>query len=322
VWIETSSLEEAEFNSAMVGGELVLANSKLLRCLIMENVKVGNSLSLRGLQVAIGIRPIQIIYAEIASSLFLDDGTLGSLDLSGTKIRGALILGWKDHPSLKWHSNSKLTLRNAEVGAIQDVVNVGPNKADVWPDKLELIGFTYAHLGGIGIEGADDDPVNREADWYISWLARQVNYSPQPYEQLAGVLQKAGHSDKAKEILYAGRNRGLWRATGLEFIWLLLLKIIIGFGYRIYYALGWAAGLVCLGAFVLHRTGQGPRHKMPYGLSYSLDTLLPIVDLRECHKAINLSGFAKYYFYFHKIMGFILVSFILAGLAGLTKFSS
>jgi uncharacterized protein YjbI with pentapeptide repeats len=311
IWMNDSEFKEIDLTSAKVGGDLVLSNSRLLQQLIMENVRVGNTLSLRGLQVKQGSLPIQIVFAEVASSLFIEDGMLGSLDLSGTKIRGVFFLGWEDHTSLKWHSDSKLTLRNTEVGAIQDLANI-------WPDKLELTGFTYAHLGGIDTAGTDD-PANRETNWYINWLERQVSYSPQPYEQLASVLRKSGLSDKAEEVLYTGRNRELGEATGLELLWLLLLKALIGFGHRIHYALFWFFSFVCTGAIVLRLTGQGSRYMMPYGLSYSFDMLLPIVDLREHHKEVELSGFAKYYFYFHKIMGFILVSFILAGLAGLTK---
>jgi hypothetical protein len=32
-----------------------------------------------------------------------------------------------------------------------------------------------------------------------------------------------------------------------------------------------------------------------------------------------LHGFAKYYFYFQKLMGWVLASFLIAGLSGLTK---
>lgn len=52
---------------------------------------------------------------------------------------------------------------------------------------------------------------------------------------------------------------------------------------------------------------------------YSLDMLLPIVELEKAHANIVLDGLAPYYFYFHKIMGYVLASFLIAGLAGLTK---
>jgi hypothetical protein len=76
---------------------------------------------------------------------------------------------------------------------------------------------------------------------------------------------------------------------------------------------------VILGAIVLRVSGHGPKNAMPIGLSYSFDMLLPVIRLREKHYAIDLAGPARYYFYCHKIMGWVLASFLLAGLSGLTK---
>ncbi len=47
--------------------------------------------------------------------------------------------------------------------------------------------------------------------------------------------------------------------------------------------------------------------------------LLPIIELNKRHYEIQLARFARYYFYFHKIMGWILASFIGAGINGLTE---
>ena len=58
---------------------------------------------------------------------------------------------------------------------------------------------------------------------------------------------------------------------------------------------------------------------MPYGLVYSFDLLLPLIKLREQHYKIELAGWARYYFYLHKLMGYILASFLIASLSGLTK---
>jgi hypothetical protein len=58
---------------------------------------------------------------------------------------------------------------------------------------------------------------------------------------------------------------------------------------------------------------------MPYGFAYSFDMLLPLIKLRERHYSIDLAGWPRYYFYFHKSIGFVLASFLVAGLAGLTK---
>ena len=44
---------------------------------------------------------------------------------------------------------------------------------------------------------------------------------------------------------------------------------------------------------------------MPYGLAYSF-VLLPVIHLRELHYKIDLVGLPRYYFYFHKLIGWAL----------------
>ena len=70
-----------------------------------------------------------------------------------------------------------------------------------------------------------------------------------------------------------------------------------------------------MGALVLRVSRDGP----PDIISYSFDMLLPIIRLRESHYQVDLKTWARYYFYFHKIMGYVLASFLISGLAGLTK---
>ena len=53
--------------------------------------------------------------------------------------------------------------------------------------------------------------------------------------------------------------------------------------------------------------------------AYSFDMLLPIIRLRDRHYQIDLQTWARYYFYAHKIIGFAIASFLIAGLSGLTK---
>ena len=58
---------------------------------------------------------------------------------------------------------------------------------------------------------------------------------------------------------------------------------------------------------------------MKLAFFYSLDILLPIIRLRGRHYDVDLQGIVRYYFYFHQIMGYVLASFLIAELSGLTK---
>ena len=120
-------------------------------------------------------------------------------------------------------------------------------------------------------------------------------------------------------IRYSGRELERSEATDGTWAWLTALKWVIGYGYYPQRSIYWAIGLVIMGAIVLRVSGEGPRNGMPFGLAYSFDTLLPIIKLRDRHYQIDLKTWARYYFYGHKIMGFVLASFLIAGLSGLTK---
>lgn len=132
----------------------------------------------------------------------------------------------------------------------------------------------------------------------------------------------------ANAVLYAERERErkqAWRTgnnprgTGLT-----LLKWFVGYGYGqrlLWHPLAWVVALMAAGTVVLHLTGVP---KVLAGseaavVAYSFDTLLPIVELEKSFADVVLHGFAKYYFYFQKLMGWVLASFLIAGLSGLTK---
>jgi hypothetical protein len=177
----------------------------------------------------------------------------------------------------------------------------------------------------------------RDISWYIgrsggkpSWLERDRIYTPQPYEQLAFVFQAAGDPTKAQAVRYASRERArrqAWqeRLWGLPLRWLglTLLKWTIGYGIglRYFFALGWVLAFWIIGAGVLHFSGQ-PAVGLAAGLAprlvYSLDQLLPIVEL-EKYDEVVLTGGVAYYFYVQKLIGWLLGSFLVAGLAGLTQ---
>jgi uncharacterized protein YjbI with pentapeptide repeats len=54
-------------------------------------------------------------------------------------------------------------------------------------------------------------------------------------------------------------------------------------------------------------------------LAYSFDALLPIIRLRELHYQIEIGGWRHYYFYFQRIVGWVLGVFVLGALSGLAK---
>jgi hypothetical protein len=160
---------------------------------------------------------------ELAGGDFRKD-----VDLTGAQIEGELRLGSSQHPSPHWAANHVLVLRDATANAIQDL-------SDAWPIWLDLDGFTYKSLGGL--HAMEKDPMSeRPANWFEGWLKRQKHYTPQPFEQLALVLQSQGEAEKAKDIRcdsWADDDRpGYARKIAMFLSW-----AFIGYGYQPWRAL-------------------------------------------------------------------------------------
>jgi hypothetical protein len=333
VWMATARIgTQVSVNDATVSGQLEMTNLEVgtdllflnstLEKVVLRSVKVGGNLLIQGprrlddsLALKYGCpsnakpRP-----ALPSQSVDLTGATVGTLSF------GSLCYGPIDAPK-NWGAGSVLILTNASVRTLQDGLCWAGGEDctdDSWPDQIKLTGFTFQELESFDAE-REIDMATRPAQWWEKWLRKQEGYSPQSYENLAATLSKLGHLATAKTILYAGREREREIAPFPESIELWLERAFIGYGYRIYYSLFWATGFILLGSVILRLSHQGPNNKMPYGIAFSFDMLLPIVKLRKYHYEIDLKGWVRYYFYFHKLMGYLLASFLIAGLSGLTK---
>jgi hypothetical protein len=298
-----------------IEGQLNMSNSTFSGTLNMNGMEVKSHLFMRDTYVE---KKILLTFTKIQGGLDISGAVLSFLDLTGTKVVQEFRLGSGSHPRVKWTGNSELILRNTEVGNLQDVSQSWPNRL-----KLQLDGFVYQRLGGFS---GDDttDMATRKISWLKKWLGKQKNYSPRPYQQLAKVLRNAGYEKKATAILFEGKKRQQKETETIfpDWLWLVLQRIFIGYGYRNFRVLGWVLILWGLGVLTLHLSRQDVKVVQDvkyWGLCYSLDMLLPIIELHKPNYAIVLDGWVRVYFYVHKIFGYVLASFLIAGLSGLTK---
>ena len=331
--LEANESEIAAVNlmSANVQERVNLIGSKVTGAVSLEGGRVGGDLILRGAKIN---GQFDCSSSEIVGTAFLGTGAefiggvvchfakLGELELAagtfhrtadfaGAQIRGELRLGSSALSPPKWQDGSLLVLRNAKADAIQD-------SRDAWPARLDLTGFTYRSLGGANA-GEGDPKAARSVKSLKNWLRKQQPYASAPYEQVASVLRSQGRPSDGDEILYASKERERAQADFPRILWLTAMKWFIGYSYHVERTLFWIVGFLVTGVAVLRISGEGRRNRMPFGIAYSFDMLLPIIQLREKHKKIDLQGWPRYYFYTHKIMGYVLASFLIAGLAGLTK---
>jgi len=296
----------------------------------MENLEVDNVLLMTD---SIFEKPVLVSFAKIAN-LNISNSRFSSLNLSGTQVNGTLILGTDVLKPPKWDDGAEVILNNAKVAVLID-------REDSWPDKLELNGFTYSSYGEIrdGVYLMN----TRSIGWLKKWLEKQKSYSPQPYEQLAKVLREQGYPSEARNIGYLSGNRETAASKGLNlrYIWLNLLKLTIGYGYKLNYIFWCVLGITFLGWLVLMRSNQGPgryvkRGELPesgtkrilkgvfrifkkivVNFFFSLDMLLPVKIKFDEWSKVELIGKTKVYFYIHKRIGYILSFIIIAWLTGI-----
>jgi hypothetical protein len=196
-------------------------------------------------------------------------------------------------------------------------------------------GFTYSRLGGFGSTGTANMAERKTSD-FIRWLEHDKTFSPQPYEYLAKVLNEGGFPSKANAILHAGRKRSrqiAWQKNAqkkrepLRWVGLTLLQATVGYGLgtRYFRVLIWLLGFSFLGFWVLLLTSHNPNPDFFKIAWASVDITLPIVNLNNEYEEfifVDSSNSVKTWFYFQKMIGYVLGGFIVAGLAGLTQKNS
>jgi len=324
-----ANFQKVRLIGAKVGAQLSAKGSTFEGRFNADRLEVTGDLSMRD---GASFNDVDLSGAVIGGSLWLRDSDFyGHLDLTSVLIGDELDLnsprrvvhrnpGDENFPPPRWNERARLTLRNAQVGALNDT-------EDAWglqPGRLDLVGFTYDRLGGVWAT-KDSAMSARSTEWLRAWLAKQVgfstSYNPQPFEQLAKVLRESGYPGKADAILFAARDhqRDSPATPWTSKVKLWLLWGLIGYGYHNGIALLWFAALTGLGAWVCGKSPFGRRMRAAQRFWYSFDIALPLIALNKRHEAVKLRDGVLVYFYVHKLAGFVLASFLVAGLSGLTK---
>ena len=320
-----TSFSNVNLVGANIGGTLSFVDATFGGRLTLDSAVIGNNLFLERAQFG---KPVNLRFVQVGSNLDLRATQMIEIDLTSAKIVGDLRLGSANVREIEWGSGPEtqdrekspsIILHNASVGVLQDTQKSWPHEL-----KRELQGFTYSSLGGFGAS-AQDVAQARESAWFTDWLNRDSSFSPQPYQQLAQVLREAGHESMATDVLFASRVRERADLNAGDLKWWILwgLQVFVGFGYGSwnFLALAWAAVVSAIGLVVLqrfHNDAETPKEAR-LGIWYSIDMLLPVIRLREQHYEVDLAGVARYYFYAHKIAGYLLTFFVIAGLSGLGR---
>jgi hypothetical protein len=325
-------------HGARVGGTVDMRHASINGRMELSSAAVSDSLYLTGATTTY----LNFIGAVVAHELNIV-GLTWRCPTSASPLNWTLgDLAWQHPPCGQADNETFLTLRNMQVGVLQD-------SDDAWPPSLDLEGFHYERLGGLGGKGQLDMRARPPEQWR-DWLARDPMFSTQPYVQLAGVLQAAGHRDSADRIQYAGRQRerdealrqaadawrrgDAWIVTAQlgQWVWLTALCVVTGYGVGLYTfrVLYWVLGLTVVGGTVLWFSPTARKYGIAWRLGASLHRLLPVVELNKEFKDFfenpapariyerrNLSAFQAAFFAGIAITGWVLGIFLLAALGGL-----
>ena len=194
-------------------------------------------------------------------------------------------------------------------------VGVLADESEAWPSDgvLSLVGFEYDLVG-------PDSPV--DAPSRVEWLGRMPEgYSPQPYEQLAAVLERMGHDAAARRIRIE-RQRQRRRYGQLPRYhrgWSWLLDVTIRYGWEPWRAVIGGVAVAALGALIFWLAGRGGVMERVDADSfaafqpvvYSLDSFIPFVDLRQeggwlPNTSIDWGWPTMVYLWLHIALGWVL----------------
>ena len=326
----TTFASGVELRDATIGGNLAVGTATTFKARLgMEGIIVRQSLYLR--EGSIFESDVILFHARIGNALDMTGADFrGSVYATGARAERSLVLGSAGRHVTAWGSDSHLLLGGAHFGDIDDAPGQGTADRDPWPaaGRLHLNGLVYDRSAGLRGAGADRNSAPRVRS-LLQWLARDTSYAPQAYQHLAQLLRASGDESGANAVLFAKRERErdeAWRGRRIgQWLGLGLLRWTIGYGLGAGYfrAVAWVAVLVALGAAARVSSGVTAIADRGWLASAwaSLDWMVPFIDLDERHKTLasRLGGWRQQWLYIQSLAGYVLASFIVAGLAGLTQ---
>ena len=169
--------------------------------------------------------------ARIGGEVVFDSGQFSAPGEAAIALNRAVVDG-----SVSLREGTRITgLLNLNGTTVDSVIDA----ADCWPESGDLALNRFIYKGFLS--GPTD------ATARLDWLSRQnpgrwgEDFWPQPYEQLAAVLEQTGHGDEARRVLIAkerlqrrARRRRARPAVWRGVLWLKdgLLKLTVGYGRR------------------------------------------------------------------------------------------
>lgn len=309
-------------DGALVEGTLGLNGLRARGELSLRSIRVGRAVLMIGADLEnAGDIACRFSGAEIAGDVIaLRTSVVGGIRMTGGRIAGRLNL---EKVRIDNAGGQAISARALQAGQLSFAptepikgtvdfsharIEVYRDDPDTWPDALSVDGMTYQAL----------EPRLPARD-RLRWLARDPHGpQSQPYEHLAAHYVQIGQPEEARTVWYIREREQRRDAAPLPKFWGLIQDVMLGYGYRPWRALTWLALLLLIGSVTFAvqpppaiQAGAGP-HFNP--VIYTLDLLLPLVDLGQKH-AFNPSGIGQWLSYVLIAAGWILVTTVAAAAA-------
>ncbi|MDA7424517.1 translocation/assembly module TamB domain-containing protein [Thalassococcus lentus] len=322
-------------NGAVFSGKVVLRNASIQNQISAigsrfedtfngDAMKLGGSLFLRGGSVF--QKGITLTASDIGSHLQFGASRFdGKINMTGAKVGVELLLSspGDSHGAPTWGNDAELILRNVSTPVLQAEMHGWKRKDGSWL-KTDLTGLRYDRFGGLNADSwvQSANMGDADAETLIAWIEEAQpdhgkRYDPQPYEQLAAALTAAGAENAAKAVRFARyeHRRTVEGTPPWDRFKLGLSAWVIGHGVYPFYLLAWFGALVFLGVVVAHRSASQELKGFWQKFWYSLENALPLVELKEAHKAIEHNdGLAEWVFHAQKVAGFVLATILVGAL--------
>lgn len=270
--------------------------------------------------------------ANIGGAVHLRSNTdaTGQIDLSHSTIAGPVFI---NQVQLK---NADSRVLNLEYAVLKSSLVLKP---DLIEGLIDLTGASTteyidnenarqapARLAGFKYDSIRPEPPAISVSKRLKWLGADPDgYGPSSYTQLAEAMRKRGHTTEAKRVLVESQRRR-WRRPGplrlIYAFWSGVLRFTFGYGYRPWLVLAWLTAVIVAGSSYFNAVGKSAFTQTngapPFnGMLYTVDTLLPFVDLGY-NKWVP-EGATHAVSSLVVIMGWLLASALVAALAGLFR---
>lgn len=336
--------KEFEFLGCHIEGDLSLAGAKLAQGMNIDGLRLGGGFFIRRGFTSDG--PIKMLGSVVEGSVQIQgvETTINAeVNLTGSRIQSELAFDQGGKFCVDWGPKAELVLRNVSCQAFSAApqallrATTGGKKEHM---PVDLLGFTYRQIGGTAGMGdragatlADASPRQLRA-FLASDRGNSRTFTPQPYRQLARVLAEGGHQARADAVLKALANHelgckdvSLGRKVGLFFS-----KHLVMYGYGSWRALALFGLLVVSGVgYGLWVSGGFERslEEIIAWARFTFGNAVPLLTLDETHKdflhtamensAIGNPEAIKLAFDGQKMVGYVLLTYLAAGLSGLAS---